>query len=115
MSVRDRYLDKVGRLRAWSSRIPLGRRRLIVAVYVFVLLVVIMSIEVSPFGSLVEAGKPSPRTILAPKTVQFIDKARTSAERDAAAAAIEDVYESDAKAAAEVKRQISDSSSRSKR
>lgn len=96
------------RLRARSRKMPLGRRRLIVAAYVFVLLLLILSIQISPFGTLVEAGKPSPRAILAPKTLQYINKSRTREERAAAAAAVEDVYTSDRKAAAKVERQISD-------
>jgi cyclic-di-AMP phosphodiesterase PgpH len=108
MSVRDRYLDKVERLRARSRKIPLGRRRLFVAAYVFVILVLIMSVEISPFGSLVEAGKPSPRTVIAPKTVQYIDKEGTDEARDAAAAAVANVYVGDPKATGKVQRQIED-------
>ncbi len=108
MSVRERYLDTVERLRARSRKIPLGRRRLLVAGYVLVILVLIMSVEISPFGSLVDAGEPSPRTVIAPKTVQYIDKAGTEEARDAAAAAIENVYVSDPKASGNVERQISE-------
>ncbi len=96
MTVRERYLHTLDGVRSRFGRIPLPRRRLLVGAYVFILLVLILSIEVSPFGAVVEERKPSPRTILAPKTVQFLDKEKTREERAAAAAAVEDVYVSDA-------------------
>ncbi len=107
MSIRDRYLDKLDRLRSKLCKMPLGRRRLMVAAYVFVLLVLIMAVGIAPIGYLVEVGKPSPRTILAPKTVQYIDKARTAEERDAASATIENVYIVDKNATAKAQQIIS--------
>jgi putative nucleotidyltransferase with HDIG domain len=100
MNYKKRYLDMVARLRTRVRRMPLGSRRTVVAASIFILLVLILSIEISPFGFLIEAGKPSPRAILAPTTVQYIDKAKTREQQDAAAAAVQDVYVTDGKVAA---------------
>jgi cyclic-di-AMP phosphodiesterase PgpH len=108
MGLRDRYLDTLDRSRTRLRKMPLGRRRLAVGLATFALLLLILSIEISPFGFLVEAGKPSPRTILAPRTVQYLDKARTAEERKAAAATVEDVYVTDKAATEKVTRNISE-------
>jgi cyclic-di-AMP phosphodiesterase PgpH len=92
MNARNRYLEAVARLRARTRKLSLTQRRIIVASIMFVLLVVILSIEISPFGSLVDEGRPSPRTILAPRTVQYVDQAKTREAQDAAAAAVEDTF-----------------------
>lgn len=67
--------------------------------FVFVALVLILSFEVSPFGYLPKAGKPSRKTVAAPRTVQYVDEAKTEQEQDAAAAAVEPVYKTDASVA----------------
>jgi hypothetical protein len=108
MEIRERYLRFLNRATLKMRRIPVARRRAVVAVSVLILLTVILSIEISPFGSLVEAGEPSPRTIRAPKTVQYLDKAKTREVRDAAARAVEDVYLSDDKASARALQHLSD-------
>ena len=108
MSVRDSYLRNLKRVQSRLHRIPVPRRRLIVGATTFILLLLIMSIEISPFGFLVEEGRPSPRTILAPRTVQYLDKARTEEERKAAAATIEDIYVSDKTASDRVTQRIID-------
>ncbi len=108
MSVRDSYRRNLKRVQSRLHRIPVPRRRLIVGATTFILLLLIMSIEISPFGFLVEEGRPSPRTILAPRTVQYLDKARTEEERKAAAATIEDVYVSDKTASDRVTQRITD-------
>ncbi len=100
MGYKKRYLDMVARLRMRVRRIPLARRRALVAGSILVLLVLILSFEISPFGFLIEAGKPSPRTILAPSTVQYIDATQTRVQQDAAAAAVQDVFVTDGKVAA---------------
>ena len=106
MSIRERYLDMVAKARSRSRKIPLGRRRLLVSAYVFTLLLLILSIDIYPFGPLVEAGKASPRTVIAPRTEQYIDEAQTASDRSAAAAAVEDVYVSVTDASAKAERQI---------
>jgi cyclic-di-AMP phosphodiesterase PgpH len=108
MSIRERYLEMLDHVRARFRRMSLERRRVLVAAYVFVFLVVIMSVGIAPFGYLVETGKPSPRTIIAPKTVQYIDKARTAEQRDAAAATIENVYITNKQASDRAQNNISD-------
>ncbi len=108
MSLSDRYLDTLDRSRDRLRKMSLARRRLAVGLATFALLLLILSIEISPFGFLVEAGKPSPRTVLAPRTVQYLDKARTAEERNAAAATIEDVYVTDKAAAERVTKNIGD-------
>lgn len=108
MSYKKKYLDFVARTRKRVRKIPLGRRRIIVGVSMLVLLTVILSIEISPFGYLVEEGKASPRVIRAPRNVQYVDKEQTKEERDAAAASIKDVYVEDAEITAEVVRDTDD-------
>jgi putative nucleotidyltransferase with HDIG domain len=108
MSIRERYLKTLDHVRARFHRMSLGHRRVLVAAYVFVFLVVIMSVGIAPFGYLVEVGKPSPRTIIAPKTVQYIDKARTADQRNVAAAAIENVYITNKQASVNAQNNISD-------
>lgn len=70
-------------------------KRRSVAVATFVLVVLIMSLDVASFGSLVQSGKPSSRTITAPRTVQYLDKTLTREEQAAAAAAVPDVLDYD--------------------
>lgn len=102
MSFKKKYLDLVARARTRVRRMPLSQRRITVTASIFVLLVLILSIEISPFGFLIEAGKPSPRAILAPRTVQYIDEAKTREQQDAAAAAVQDVFVTDGKVASSI-------------
>jgi len=106
MSFKKKYLDTVARARTRVRRLSLGRRRLIVAAIIFVLLVVIMSFVISPFGFLLEEGKASPRVVVAPRTVQYIDNAKTREQRAAAAAAVQDVFVVDARATSQATAQI---------
>ena len=106
MSFKKKYLDMVAEMRTRARRLTLANRRLIVASIIFVLLVVIMSFVISPFGFLIEKGKASPRAVLAPRTVQYIDKAKTSEQKAAAAAAVQDVYVVDQKPASQAIAQI---------
>jgi len=108
MSYKKRYLDMVAQLRLRMRRLTLTQRRAIVACSIFIVLVLILSIEFSPFGSLIQQGKPSPRAILAPGTVQYIDKAKTREQQDAAAAAVQDVFITDGKVAGQVLSNIED-------
>ncbi|MHB8895220.1 MAG: HD family phosphohydrolase [Candidatus Geothermincolia bacterium] len=108
MSYKKKYLDMVARLRLRVRKLTLTQRRVIVASIMFVLLVLILSIEISPVGFLIEEGKASPRTILAPATVQYVDKAKTRERQDAAAAAVQDVYVADEKVAAQVLASVED-------
>lgn len=91
MTGKKKYLDAVARFRARFVKTPLSFRRRLVAGIIFVVMVVMLSLEISPLGVLAEAGKPSKRTITAPRTVQFVDKAETKEQQDAAAAAVQDV------------------------
>ncbi len=79
-------------MRARFSHTPISLRRWLVAALILVFLVIIMSIEISPFGYLVEVGKPSKKTIIAPRTVQYVDKAKTREQQDVAAAAVQEVF-----------------------
>jgi len=97
MSFKNDYLDMIARLRTYARRLTLQQRRIIVASILLVLLVLILSIDISPFGYLIAEGKPSPRVILAPATVQYVDRARTRDQQNAAAAAVQDVYLPDSK------------------
>jgi hypothetical protein len=63
-----------------------------VAAVIFVFLVIIMSLEISPFGYLVEVGKPSGKNIVAPRTVQYVDKAKTREQKEAAADSVQQVF-----------------------
>ncbi|MBN1289859.1 MAG: HDIG domain-containing protein [Actinobacteria bacterium] len=55
----------------------------------------LIALEISPFGYSIKEGEPSPRDVIAPKTVQYIDKTKTDEQREAAAAGVQDVYEYD--------------------
>ena len=79
-------------MRARFSKTSISLRRWLVAAFILVFLVIIMSIEISPFGYLVEVGKPSKKTIIAPRTVQYVDKAKTREQQDVAAAAVQEVF-----------------------
>lgn len=102
MSYRKRYLDLVASLRKRADRVSLARKRLVVALVVFVMLVLIITTEIAPYGYLLEADQPSPRTIVAPSTVQYVDRSRTQEQQDAAAAALSEVYVTDEKVAGKV-------------
>jgi len=108
MSNHNKYLDMIGRLRTRLRKMPLSYRRRWVAGITFVFVVIIMSVEISPFGSLVREGKPSPRRILAPRTVQYIDRAKTNEQKDAAAAVVQEVYVYDGSVKLEAERNIDD-------
>jgi cyclic-di-AMP phosphodiesterase PgpH len=88
-----RYLDLLARIRARWTRISLTKKRSVVAVLVFVIVALIVSLEVYPFGSSFVVGKAAPRSVRATRTVQFRDTARTRQEQDAAEAAVQDVYD----------------------
>lgn len=70
-------------------------KRITIAVTYFVVLLVLIAIEISPFGYRVTAGQPSPREIVAPRTVQYIDETKTEEQKEAAAAGVQDVYDYD--------------------
>ncbi len=102
MSYRKRYLDLIASLRKRADRVSLARKRLVVALAIFVMLVLIITTEIAPYGYQVEAEKASPRTIVAPSTVQYVDRSRTQEQQDAAAAALSEVYVTDEKVAGNV-------------
>lgn len=87
----DKNKSALRRLKKRLMGTSLKTKRRTVAVTSFVLVVAIMSLGVSSFGSLVRSGEPSTRTVTAPRTVQYIDRARTREEQAAAAAAVADV------------------------
>lgn len=103
-----KFLDKVDRFTARWSMISLEKRRIIVAVSLFVIVAVIISLEISPFGFNFVVGKPSPRTVRATRTVQFQDQVRTRQERDAAEAAIQDRYDVNTAAKPTAERRITE-------
>jgi len=80
------YPRRLKSLRSRLMKTSMSTRRWTVAAVIFILMVVVMSLEISSYGATVRAGKSSPRTIKAPRTVQYIDRARTREEQDAAAA-----------------------------
>ncbi len=70
-------------MRSRLRKTSLSSRRKVVAVCVFLFVVALISVEISPFGYRILAGKPSPRDVVAPKTVQYIDEVRTEEQRKA--------------------------------
>lgn len=87
-----RYLDKVDRLRSFVRKTSVSSRRRVVAVTTLLFVMLIISIDISPFGYRIQAGKPSPRDIVAPTTLQYIDENKTEEQRKAAAEAVPEVY-----------------------
>ena len=75
-------------MRARFSKTSISLKRWLVAAFMFIFLVIILSIEISPFGYLAEVGKPSKKTVIAPRTVQYVDKTKTREQQDVAAAAV---------------------------
>lgn len=100
------YLNTVDRLRSRLRKTSLSSRRKVVAVCVFLFVVALISVEISPFGYRILAGKPSPRDVVAPKTVQYIDEVRTEEQRKAAAEAVQDVYIRDNNVAGQVEKNL---------
>lgn len=84
-----------GRLKGRIQNSSIKTKRVIITVTVVVTLLIIMAIEVSPVGYTIAVGKPSPRKVIAHRTLQYIDEAKTDEQREAAAAAVDDVYEYD--------------------
>jgi hypothetical protein len=70
-------------------------RRTGLALVTFILLTTIVSLQWLPRRLNVEEGKPAPDTITAPKTVTYIDEAKTAELRDNAARLVEPVYDPD--------------------
>lgn len=70
-------------------------RRIGLALVTFVLLTTIVSLQWLPRRLNVEEGKPAPDTITAPKTVTYIDEAKTAELRENAARLVEPVYDPD--------------------
>ncbi len=108
MSYKKRYLDMLARLRTRVRKLTLTQRRVIVGATMFALLVIVLSFDMTPYGSLIETGRSSPRTIVAPATVQYVDQDKTREQQDAAAAAVQDVYVTDGRVAGGVLAGIDD-------
>ena len=95
-------------MRARFSKTSVSSRRRVVAAVIFVFLVVILSIEISPFGYLVEVGKTSKRTIIAPRTVQYVDRAKTREQQEAAAGIVREVFSYNSSAVRTVESNLDD-------
>lgn len=106
MKTSSDYLDRVDRLRERLGKTSVSSRRRAVTVTTFIFVVLILCLEISPFGYRIEAGKPSPREIVAPKTVQFIDNVKTEEQEEAAAEAVQDVYVRDNEAASQAENSL---------
>ena len=70
-------------------------RRRIVVLIIFVCAVGIAGVELQPSTALVSEGKPSSRSIVSPRTIQFEDHQKTEEARKEAADSVEDVYKYD--------------------
>ncbi|MDK2855813.1 MAG: cyclic-di-AMP phosphodiesterase PgpH [Bacillota bacterium] len=70
-------------------------RRIGLGLVTFVLLTTLVSLQWLPRRLNVEEGKPAPDTITAPKTVTYIDEAKTAELRENAARLVEPVYDPD--------------------
>lgn len=102
--IRKRYLDFLARTRKKTESISLNKRRAVIFIALFLVLLLIFSIDISPREYVARAGEYSPKTVFAPRTVQYIDRTRTKELRDAAADAIEDVFERSAEEVSPAKR-----------
>lgn len=108
MRDRQRYQDAVNRLRTRLRKTSLSARRRTIAAITFTILMVLLSLEISPFGYRVQTGEPSPREITAPRTIQYIDTVRTEDQREAAAEAVQDVHVRDPEVAGQVAGELED-------
>lgn len=106
MKTYKKYLNMVDRLRSRLRTTSVSSRRRVVAVCVFLFVVALISVEISPFGYRILAGKPSPRDVVAPRTVQYIDEVKTDEQRKAAAEAVQDVYIRDNNVAGQVEKNL---------
>jgi putative nucleotidyltransferase with HDIG domain len=70
-----------GSLVSWAGALPLWVRRASIGAAILLLLVVIIGADYLPPALVLTAGQPSPRDIEAPRTVEFVDQARTEALR----------------------------------
>jgi len=101
-----KYLNMVDRLRSRLRMTSLSSRRRVVAACVFLFLVALISVEISPFGYRILAGKASPRDVVAPRTVQYIDEVKTEEQRKAVVEAVQDVYIRDNSVAGQVEKNL---------
>ncbi|MRR13170.1 hypothetical protein EG835_12100, partial [bacterium] len=102
---RKRLINRIGRI--WPKAGPLSTtlgKRVLLGVVVVVLAAIPLSVRVVPLG--LEEGEPAPRTFRAPRAIQFIDEAATSALRQTAAEAVAPVYVFDQQAQATARREI---------
>lgn len=89
-----------------SAKDVLFKRRLLLAVAVFVALTIILATPDFFRVSGIVVGQPSPRTIKAPHSISFVDSARTAAQRQIAADRSERVYDVDPNAIMRVGRAV---------
>ncbi|MDR7521077.1 MAG: HDIG domain-containing protein [Armatimonadota bacterium] len=70
-----------GRLATWMGSRPLWVRRASVGLVTLVLLVGMLAGDYLQPGVMVQVGQPSPRDVESPRTIEFVDQARTEAMR----------------------------------
>lgn len=102
---RKRLINRFGKL--WPKSGPLSTqlgKRMVLGVVVVVLAAVPLAVRIVPLG--LEIGEPAPRTFRAPRSIQYVDTAATSALRQTAADAVVPVYVFDQAAQSKARRDI---------
>jgi hypothetical protein len=79
-------------------------KRIFLAVVLVVAVAIPLAIRVVPLG--LETGKPSPRTVRAPRAIQYVDEQATNALRAAAAAAVGPVFVADSAGQSDARKRV---------
>ncbi|MDO8885845.1 HDIG domain-containing metalloprotein [Candidatus Oleimmundimicrobium sp.] len=81
-------------------------QRIVLGFAVFIILTGILAFDFIPETIDIEAGKPSPETVKASRTVEFIDAEKTKEQKEAVEASVEEVYKRDVTAVTRVQENI---------
>ncbi|HAW60156.1 MAG TPA: metal-dependent phosphohydrolase [Actinobacteria bacterium] len=93
----------VGEKLGWKSP---NLHRALLALLIFAVITFILTVDFFPRRLGLEVGKPSPQTINAPRTIEFVDQERTEELRREAARNVEEVYKRDVTAITRVEEKI---------
>ncbi|MDI6799897.1 MAG: HDIG domain-containing protein [Actinomycetota bacterium] len=70
-------------------------QKIILASFISFLLILILSLDITPQIKDIREGSPSPRTIKASRAIEFIDDEKTEAKKESVASAVEEVFKRD--------------------
>jgi len=81
-------------------------QRIVLSVATFLIITSLLAFDFIPKTINIEAGKPSPETIKAPRTIEFIDAEKTEEQKKAVALSVEEIYKRDVTAVTRVQEKI---------